>query len=248
MRYTCLCLHVEKLHDERVWRRLRIALDRMDERGLKATFLVYPLRSRAAGADIRERVRELAARGHDVGQHTHFYVGGVTERPHKQTDLSDRNVRTCILRDYEFLAGCGVEPKGFCAGNFMTTETVFETLAELGFLYDSSARLPWERRNFELPHLFADGARVRVFDNTRLVLLPNTDYLTVAQYLYPSRRERSAPLTDGQGRYQLIGNHDYDLLIGKVWLALRWRIRHGGHTVTARQLAELCLKGAGDEH
>jgi len=46
-----ICLHAERLHDERVWRRTRQALDALDRAGLKITFLVYPMRSVAAGGD-----------------------------------------------------------------------------------------------------------------------------------------------------------------------------------------------------
>src|SRR3954453_5146345 len=116
-----LCLHAELLHDDRVWQRIQVALDQLDKRNLKITFLVYPLRSIGARQDIRSRVRHLAERGHEVGQHTHFYVGDVTERPHKQTDLSDKNVRACIERDYLWLKECDIEPRGFCGGNFMMT-------------------------------------------------------------------------------------------------------------------------------
>jgi hypothetical protein len=244
MAYVSLCLHTESLHDERVWRRLQTALDLLDEKGLRATFLVYPGRSLSAGADVRARVRELAARGHEVGQHTHFYLGTATERPHKLCELSDKNVRGCIRRDYEWLRGCGIEPVGFCAGNFLTTEAVFETLAELNFLYDCSLRLPWERTSYELPHSFAAEARVRDVGGRPLVLLPHTEYLTIAQLLSPSRRDRSARLAGRAESYQLIVNHDYDLLAGKVWLGLRWRARRGPRTVETRRLAELCLEGA----
>ncbi|MCA1816356.1 MAG: polysaccharide deacetylase family protein, partial [Acidobacteria bacterium] len=188
--HSAICLHAERLHDERVWRRVAAALDALDGAGVKITFLVYPMRAVAAGRDVRARVREIAARGHEVGQHTHFYVGGVTERPHKRTDLSDRNVRECIARDRAWLAECGVEPKGFCGGNFMMTEAAFEALAEAGFDYDCSARLPWERDGFESPHPWMEGAQVRTFGTRTLVLLPNTEYLTLAQLLHPLRRRR----------------------------------------------------------
>ena len=240
-----ICLHVERLHDERVWRRLQAALDELDRRALKITCLVYPMRSIAAGYDVRVRVRELAARGHEVGQHTHFYAGDVTERPHKRTDLSDRNVRACIARDCLWLKECGIEPKGFCGGNFMMTEAAFAALAEMGFVYDCSARLPWERDNFETPHPWLERAEVREFDGRTLVLLPNTEYLTLPQLLHPRRRSRRAPLSNGSF-YQLVMNHDYDLLQWKVWSGLLGELRRKPEeTRTVGQLAELCL-GRGD--
>jgi peptidoglycan/xylan/chitin deacetylase (PgdA/CDA1 family) len=236
-----LCLHVELLHDERVWRRMQLALAELDKRNLKITFLVYPLRSIAAGHDIADRVRQIADQGHEVGQHTHFYVGEVTERPNKQSDLSDQNVRACIARDYAWLRQCGIEPKGFCGGNFMMTETAFATLAEFGFSYDCSARLPWERKNFEMPHPWLDGARVREFGGRSLVLLPNTEYLTLPQFLNPRRRNRRAPLVNGNHDYQLIMNHDYDLLHWKVWYGFLGHLRSRQKMKTVRELAEACL-------
>ena len=236
-----LCLHVELLHDDRVWRRMQLALAELDKRNLKITFLVYPLRSIAAGYDIADRVRQIAEQGHEVGQHTHFYVGEVTERPNKQSDLSDRNVRACIARDYAWLRQCGIEPKGFCGGNFMMTETAFATLAEFGFTYDCSARLPWERKNFEMPHPWLDGARVREFGGRSLVLLPNTEYLTLPQFLNPRRRNRRAPLVNGNHDYQLIMNHDYDLLHWKVWYGFLGHLRSRPKMKTVRELAEACL-------
>ncbi|HZT59136.1 MAG TPA: polysaccharide deacetylase family protein [Pyrinomonadaceae bacterium] len=236
-----ICLHVERLHEDRVWRRLQAALDELDRKGLKITFLVYPLRSVVAGSDVRARVRELAERGHEIGQHTHFYAGGETERPHKRTDLSDRNVRECIARDRLWLGECGVEPKGFCGGNFMMTEAAFEALADAGFTYDCSARLPWERKDFETPHPWAEGAEVRRFGGRALVLLPNTEYLTLPQMLHPRRRKRRAKLANGGGFYQLVMNHDYDLLRWKVWYGLLAQLRSAAETRTAGQLAEMCL-------
>jgi len=241
MTLQALCLHTERLHDDQVWRRVQAALDELDKRGRKITFLVYPMRSLAAGRNVRERVKELAARGHEVGQHTHFYSGPVTERPHKRSDLSDKNVRECIARDYHWLTECVARPKGFCAGNFMMTETAFETLAEFGFLYDCSARLPWERNDFEAPHPWLESAEVREFDGRPLVLMPNTEYLTLTQLLHPRRRNRTASLAGESGSYQLVINHDYDLLSWKVWYGFLAQLRRKQETRTAGQLAELCL-------
>lgn len=241
MTLQALCLHTELLHDDRVWGRLQAALDELDRKERKITFLVYPLRSVVAGHDIRGRVRELVERGHELGQHTHFYAGLVTERPFKRSDLSDRNVRECITRDYQWLEECGVQPAGFCAGNFMMTEAAFEILAELGFIYDCSARLPWERNNFEAPHPWLEGAEVRHFGTRALVLLPNTEYLTLPQFLHPRRRNRKARLAGESGFYQIVMNHDYDLLNWKVWYGFRGQLWRQQEARTVRQLAELCL-------
>jgi hypothetical protein len=241
MTLQALCLHTEALHDDRVWRRVQLALDALDQRQTKITFLIYPFRAVAAGCDVRERVRELIDRGHEIGQHTHFYVGDVTERPHKRTDLSDRNVRACIKRDYLWLKNCGAEPKGFCGGNFMMTDAAFEALTQLGFVYDCSARLPWERKNFEMPHPWLERAEVRTFRQQPLVLLPTTEYLTLPQFLDPRRRNRTASLSQNGTSYQLIMNHDSDLLHWKVWYGFLGQLRRRQEIKTVVTLAEMCL-------
>ncbi len=50
---TSVCFHAEMLHDDRVWGLLARALDAMDARGWRVTFLVYPFRGVAAGRDAR---------------------------------------------------------------------------------------------------------------------------------------------------------------------------------------------------
>src|SRR5687768_1774765 len=110
MLYT-ICFHTEKLYDNQIWRRLQHALDLLDKYEMKVTFLIYPFRSIMVGKDISNRVKELANRGHEVGQHTHFYIGNVTDRPYKRNDLSDNNIRACITRDYQWLQACGIKPQ-----------------------------------------------------------------------------------------------------------------------------------------
>jgi peptidoglycan/xylan/chitin deacetylase (PgdA/CDA1 family) len=230
------------LHDDKVWQCLQIALRELDKKNVKATFLVYPFRSIIAGKDITERVKELAERGHEIGQHTHFYVGMKTDRPDKRNDLSDSNIRACITRDYQWLKDCGVEPKGFCAGAWLMTEAVLEALAELGFLYDCSARLPHFRMNFEMPHLWSESAQVRVFNGYPLVLLPTTNVITIFEYLHPKRQRQRALMVNSID-YHLIYNHDYDLLKWKVRMGLLVWIGMVQNINTAQQLAEIYLKG-----
>src|SRR2546423_1628583 len=83
------------------------------------------------------------------------------------------------------------------------------SLAELMSAYDCTARLRWDRKNVEMQQPWLEGARVRDFSGRTLVLLPNTEYLTLPQFLNPRRRNRNAPLVNGNHNYQLIMNHDY---------------------------------------
>ena len=245
MVFHAICFHTERLHDDKVWQRLQIALKVLEKSQVKVTFLIYPFSSIVAGKDITERVKELAEREHEIGQHTHFYIGMITDRPHKRPDLSDNNVRACITRDYEWLKACGIKPKGFCAGAWLMTETILETLAELGLVYDCSARLPHFRRNdwrdFEMPHLWLESSQIRTFREHPLVLLPTTHHLTIFTYLFPERRGQRALITNERS-YQLIHTHDYDLLQWKVWQGLLLGLKMTQETKTVQQLAEFCLK------
>lgn len=42
--------------------------------------------------------------------------------------------------------------------------------------------------------------------------------------------------------YQLLYNHDYDLLLWKVWRGLLLELRDTQETKTVQQLAEFCLR------
>src|SRR6266536_696191 len=111
-----LAFHAEKLHDDHIWRQVEKVAYWMAERGVKATFFVYPFRAQAARTDISERVRGIAALGHEIGQHTHFYAGTKIDKPEKVNDFSETNIVRCLYRDFETLQGIGFQPKGFVAG------------------------------------------------------------------------------------------------------------------------------------
>ena len=137
----CLGFHAEALHDDRVWKRLQVVARIMATRGSLATFFVYPFRAFVAGKDVLDRVKKLAALGHEIGQHTHFYSGRAVEKPHKTNDLGEENIRGCIQRDYAYLCRA-VTPDGFTSGGWLVPDSLYATLINLGFKYDCSARVP----------------------------------------------------------------------------------------------------------
>ncbi len=119
-----LALHTERLHDDRVWKRLLIILTIMRRLGSRATFFIYPFRSVVAGKDISDRVRTLAVHyEQEIAQHTHFYAGGSLEKPHKRNDLSPENIQNCIERDFKWLCRIS-QPRGFTAGGWIVPEAV----------------------------------------------------------------------------------------------------------------------------
>lgn len=139
-------IHAERLHDDGVWRITERVASRMAQRNQQATFFVYPFRSIAAGCDVADRVRALGALGHEIGQHTHFYAGTITEGPHKRNDLAADHVRACIERDRDYLAALGHPPRGFTSGAFIVTPELTSILSQLGFAYDCSGCYPKPNR------------------------------------------------------------------------------------------------------
>ena len=137
-----LAFHTERLHDDRVWKRLLMILAIMRRRGSKATFFIYPFCAVVADRDISDRVRALDADyQQEIGQHTHFYAGKSVNKPDKRNDMSPKNIRNCIERDFQWLCRIS-QPRGFTAGGWIITEAVLGALVNLGFDYDCSARVP----------------------------------------------------------------------------------------------------------
>ena len=212
-----LAFHTERLHDDRVWKRLLMILAVMRRRGSKATFFVYPFRAVVEEMDISDRVKALAVDyQQEIGQHTHFYAGSLVDQPDKCTDLSPENIRTCLERDFEWLCRIS-QPRGFTAGGWIVTESVLGSLADLGFAYDCSARIPSLRKGEESsPNLWLAGAEKRLIQDRPLMLVPTTH--TLKSSLLGSRC-LTVPLKAGD-QYQLVYLHDHDLLRLPVFLGL----------------------------
>lgn len=212
-----LAFHTERLHNDRVWKRLLILLALMRFRGSKATFFIYPFRAVVAERDISDRVRALAVdHKQEIAQHTHFYAGRVLENPNKCNDLSPENIQKCIERDFKWLCRIS-QPRGFTAGGWIVTEAVLGSLVNLGFDYDCSARLPALRKEQEAgPNLWLEKAEKRLIQDRSLILFPTTH--TVRNSLFGTRRLTTPLNTSDQ--YQLVYLHDYDLLKAPVFLGL----------------------------
>jgi Polysaccharide deacetylase len=219
---TALAFHAEKLHDEGVWHRVERVARWMAKKGMRATFFVYPFRAQVAGCDITDRVQTLAALGHEIGQHTHFYAGAKIDKPEKTNDLSDANIIHCLHRDFETLQGMGLPPRGFTAGAWIVNETVWDTLVKLGFSYDCSAQFPKPREAITSPyHCWRRSPQFYTNVHGRILCLPTT--CSLGEWFKWRRNLRSAALNP----YQLIYLHDYDLLSRSfyflTWLLLATR-------------------------
>jgi hypothetical protein len=207
MSVVAIAFHAEKLHDDQIWRLVERFARCMELNNIRATFFVYPFRSQIAGADITHRVRAVAALGHEIGQHTHFYAGENVEKGNKVDDLSQGNIVRCLSRDFETLRQMGFAPKMFTAGAWFVNPILYETLVGLGFRYDWSAQFPKPQTSFSSP--YNSWLRSPCFSSNsrgRILCLPTT--CSLGEWFKWGR----TVMTEGTLPYQLIYLHDYDLL------------------------------------
>jgi hypothetical protein len=212
---TTLAFHAERLHDQRVWKKVERAAGWMAEHDMKATFFVYPFPAAVAGKSISERVQRLGSLGHEIAQHTHFYAGTKIAKHEKRDDLSKANVEHCLRRDFETLKMFGFPPKGFTAGSWFVNDVVLDALVELGFVYDCSAQFPNPKTLGPNPNNRWLRAP-KYYSNThgRLLCLPTTGSL--GEWFKWGRK--SGRETDRFS--QIFYLHDYDLLSLKRSLLL----------------------------
>ena len=202
-----LAFHAEKLHEQRVWKKVERIAGWMAEHNIRATFFVYPFPAAVAGIDIGPRVRLLGSLGHEIAQHTHFYGGTKIAKHDKRDDLSRANIIHCLRRDFETLKEFGSPPKGFTAGSWFVNDALLDTLVELGFVYDCSAQIPRPKTS----HLDPNNRWLRApqyYSNThgRLLCLPTT--CSLGEWFKWGRKARR----ESDQFYQIVYLHDYDLL------------------------------------
>jgi hypothetical protein len=234
-----LTVHAERLHEPQVWSRVRRLLDRLERRQARVTFFVFPLRAWLAGVDLRPVLDELTTRGHEVGQHTHYYVvgaaaGGAATMV-KRTDLASENVRASLDRDLRYLRDAGARPSGFVSGAWVVDPVIDSWLAQHQFAYDCT----WRSYPLRYPApATAAGDRQRPARRSGLLQLPTTG--PVSDLLRPSRIGRRGTVAVGDVGYRLLYLHDYDLLEWRYRLLVDSVVAAGAVTgsITARQLAD----------
>jgi len=225
-RQLCLTVHAERLHETPVWHAVRRLAGRLERAGRQATFLVSPLRASVAGVDLGPRLREIAARGHEVGQHTHYYAlatGAGRPSFEKRTDASPENVRRCLDHDHARLLAAGIRPRGFVAGAWTIDDTAREWLVEHGFEYDLSFRS--FRLGYDNPAAAAGDGCDDPCVRGGLLALPTTATLASAVRRALARGERA---------HEVIYVHDYDLtaLRARLLLAALERVAEPAAWVT----------------
>jgi peptidoglycan/xylan/chitin deacetylase (PgdA/CDA1 family) len=241
--YRVLTIHAESLQKDLVWERVSDALAGLERRRIRATLFVHPLGAIREGIDISGRVRELADRGHEIGQHTHYY-SHYEVRPDeslsKGTEMTPENIASRLEEDFAYLAACGQVPRGFVSGGWALHPSIFEWLSGRGFAYDCSHRTyrlrypnprAVEGDNCPAPHRIGD-----VFE------IPTT--APIADVL--RRRRAGRTLVDGTLAYDLFYLHDTDLARAHQRVALRWVVStaRAAAFVSARELASILSERA----
>ena len=131
-------------------------LDLLDELGLRATYFVE-----AANAELRPMaVRELAARGHEIGFHAWEHERWGELEPDREAELVERGMAA--------FARLGVEVEGFRPPGGALTERTLRLLADAGLSWCSPA-----------------GEEAYVDADTGIAVLPFRWALVDATYLHP---------------------------------------------------------------
>jgi len=143
-KYICFVIHTERLHDDRVWKRIKKLLSFFKKFNIRANwFLINPAFSgyRAMGFDEekwKERLKILVENNQSIEQHTHFYKGKKGVPKGEGYDLSEENILKRIREDREWLKNQGFEVKGFTSGAWKINEEILGVLAKEGYRYDLS--------------------------------------------------------------------------------------------------------------
>ena len=205
--FMTLAFHAEKLHQNRVWQRVEKAAHGLSRHGICATFFVYPFPATVYGKSIDRRVRALAALGHEIAQHSHFYTGCNIDKTNKADDLSNENILHCVRRDFEALATIGEIPKGFTAGSWFVNDIVLDALVDLKFVYDCSAQFPKPKPATQDPRTqWLPSPQIYSNDRGRLIRLPTT--CSLGEWFKWGRKTG----IDHDHFHQVVYLHDYDLL------------------------------------
>jgi peptidoglycan/xylan/chitin deacetylase (PgdA/CDA1 family) len=226
----CISVHAERLERDDVWRRTDAFLHRLERSGGRATVFVHPRSAIATGADLGPRIRALLERGHEIGQHTHFYADE-EEEGKPLSDFSADGVRRCLERDHRLLCNAGAEPRGFVAGAWAIVDAVGPWLRGHGFAYDASVRaFPLSYKSDTTSR--GDGWNAAEKEDG-IVQLPTT--APVSAIL----RGRLRRARVGDVEYELLYVHDHDLLRARSRAATAALLATGRHVrwTTAAELA-----------
>jgi hypothetical protein len=173
-------------YDVRVWGRfvnqrrelgIGLIMNELEAEGLRGTFYTEVLGSHYFGRDrLREIVRAMLARGHDVQLHTHpvqrvadWRTRGVAPEPDDIAAYDVERQADLLREGVAILEDCGA-PKGsvlsFRAGNFGANDATWEAMAKAGLVLSSNYNPCYFGKNCKMrapgagPALFLAGPEV----------------------------------------------------------------------------------------
>jgi hypothetical protein len=148
----------QRTHGDPEWERLgsylHIAVPRMldafDEAGCKAT--VFIVGADAARADGGQMLRPIAARGHEVGNHSHGHACWLHRSNPADIQAELRRADDAIL------AATGLRPVGFRGPGYVWSAALLAAVADRGYHFDAST----------LPTFIGPLARRRLLQTARM--------------------------------------------------------------------------------
>jgi hypothetical protein len=189
-RYAVVSCHVERLLDDRIWKRF----SRLQTRHRIAALIRPPAEDEDADVWL-ERAREAAARG-PLGHHTHW--GGPSQARPIGGDPAAR-----VRREGAWLREQGLAPTFFCGGGWYFDVEVADAVADLGYADCTATAFVPSYLDVDAPRLGADvPCRLGLEDGRELLELPTTHSLGMLARALGGRLPR----------YVHVYFHDTDLL------------------------------------
>lgn len=105
-------------------------LDALDRLKLRITFFIVG--QDAAMSEHADVLREIARRGHEIANHSHYHEPWMHRRGKAAVNDELAAAEEAIER------ATGVRPRGFRGPGFTRSDAIFEVLVERGYLYDAS--------------------------------------------------------------------------------------------------------------
>lgn len=106
-------------------------LDTLDRLGLRITFFLVG--QDAALPEHADVFREIARRGHEIGNHSHYHEPWMHQR-------SERAIESELATAEESIEkATGQRPRGFRGPGFTRSESILQTLVRRGYRYDASS-------------------------------------------------------------------------------------------------------------
>ncbi len=219
---------------------VRRQLDLLERHDIKGTFFI-------PGYDAEcypELIREIAARGHEVGAHGYLH-----ERVLFEPEEEERRLR----RTHDILGDLlGAPPKGWRSPSGQKTYTTLGVLSSLGYLYDASDK------DFDAPYVLdlGDGRRMAEVPNNAFSL---DDFPWVVHSRTPTSEMRDAWIAEfdhlyAERGYFMLGIHSrapWGSGIPSRAIALEELIRHmkqhpAVRFMTVSEIAEWVMANPGE--